>query len=54
MLAISKTVYLTLLILTLNSLIEELQKTQKTFIWHSSGPKIGNLENCGQNMLIHL
>ena len=47
MLAISKTVYLTLLTLTLNSLIEELQKTQKTFIWHSSGPKIGNLENCG-------
>ena len=47
MLAISKTVYLTLSTLTPNSLIEELQKTQKTFIWHSSGPKIGNLENCG-------
>ena len=39
-LAISKIVYLAFLTVILNSLIEELQKIQKTFIWHSPRPKI--------------
>ena len=35
-LAVSKIVYLAFLTVIPNSLIEELQKIQKTFIWHSS------------------
>ena len=52
-LAISKIVYLTFLTVIPNSLIEEFQKIQETFIWHSSYPKIShkalcnNLENGG-------
>ena len=51
-LAISKIVYLAFLTVIPNSLIEELQKIQKTFIWHSSRPKIShktcnNFENGG-------
>ena len=52
-LAISEIVYLALLTVIPNSLIEELQKIQKTFIWHSSRPKISpktlcnNFENGG-------
>ena len=34
-LAISKIVYLTFLTVIPNSLIEQLQKIQKTFMWHS-------------------
>ena len=51
-LAISKIVYLAFLTVIPNSLIEVLQKIKKTFIWHSSRPKIShktcnNLENGG-------
>ena len=52
-LPISKIVYLTFLTAIPNSLIEELQKIQKMFTWHSSYPKINlktlcnNLENGG-------
>ena len=51
-LAISKIVYLAFLTVIPNSLIEELQKIEKTFIWHSSCPKISrktcnNFENGG-------
>ena len=45
-LTISKIVYLTFLTVIPNSLIEELQKIQKTFIWHSSRPKISNKTLC--------
>ena len=45
-LAISKIVYLTFLIVIPNSLIEELQKIQKTFIWHSPRPKISHKTLC--------
>ena len=45
-LAISKIVYLAFLIVIPNSLIEELQKIQKTFIWHSSRPKISHKTLC--------
>ena len=51
--AISKIVYLPFLTVIPNSLIEKLQKLQKTFIWHSSRPKISyktlcnNFENGG-------
>ena len=54
-LAISKIVYLTFLTVIPNSLIEELQKIQKMFRWHSSRPKIShkilcnNFENVGLN-----
>ena len=54
-LSISKIVYLAFSNVTPNSLIEELQKIQKTFIWHSSRPKINhktlrnNFENGGLN-----
>ena len=39
-LAISEIAYLTYLTSIPNSLIEELQKVQKTFIWYSSHPKL--------------
>ena len=48
-------VYLAFFTVILNSLIEELQKIQKMFIWHSSSPKIchktlsNNFENGGLN-----
>ena len=45
-LAISKIVYLAFLTVIPNSLIEELQKIQKTFIWHSSHPKISHKTLC--------
>ena len=45
-LAISKIVYLAFLTVIPNSLIEELQKIQKTFIWHSSRPKISHKILC--------
>ena len=45
-LAISKIVYLAFLTVIPNSLIEELQKTQKTLIWHSSHPKISHKVLC--------
>ena len=45
-LAISKIVYLAFLTVIPNSLIEELQKIQKTFIWHSSRPKISHKTLC--------
>ena len=45
-LAISKIVYLTFLTVIPNSLIEELQKIKKTFIWHSSRPKISHKTLC--------
>ena len=41
-LAISEIAYLTYLTSIPNSLIEELQKVQKTFIWYSSHPKISH------------
>ena len=50
---ISKIVYLAFLTVIQKSLIEELQKIRKTFIWHSSHPKISpktlcnNFENGG-------
>ena len=44
--AISKIVYLAFLTVIPNSLIEELQKIQKTFIWHSSRPKISHKTLC--------
>ena len=52
-LAISKTVCLAFLTVIPNSLIEKLQRIQKSFIWHSSRPKIShktlynNFENGG-------
>ena len=54
-LSISKIVYLAFSNVTPYSLIEKLQKIQKTFIWHSSHPKINhktlcnNFENGGLN-----
>ena len=45
-LAFSKIVYLAFLIVIPNSLIEELLRTQKTFIWHSSRPKISHKTLC--------
>ena len=45
-LAISKIVYLTFLTDVSNSLIEELQKFQKSFIWHSSRLKISHKTLC--------
>ena len=45
-LAISKIVYLAFLTVIPNSLIEELQRIQKTFIWHSSRPKISHKTLC--------
>ena len=45
-LAISKIVYLAFLTVIPNSLIEELQRIQKTFIWHSSLPKISHKTLC--------
>ena len=41
-LAISKIIYLAFLTVIAISLIEELQRIQKSFIWHSSRPKISN------------
>ena len=46
---------------TVSTLIEELQKIQKTFLWHSSRPKISHRALCNNfeifdvltNMLIH-
>ena len=52
-LAISKIIYLAFLTVIPNSLIEELQKIQRSFMWHSSRPKISlkilcnNFENGG-------
>ena len=52
-LALSKILYLAFLTVIPNSLIEELQKIRKTFIWHSSRPNIchktlcNNFENDG-------
>ena len=40
--AIFKIVYLAFLSVTQNSLIEELQKIQNTFIWHSSRSEISH------------
>ena len=45
-LAISKIVYLAFLTVIPNSLIEELQRIQKTFIWYSSRPKISHKTLC--------
>ena len=45
-LAVSKIVYLAFLTVIPNSLIEGLQKIQKTFIWHSSSPKISHKTLC--------
>ena len=45
-LAFSKIPYLAFLTVIPNSLIEELQKIQKTFIWHSSHPKISHKTLC--------
>ena len=45
-LAISKIVYLAFLTVVPNSLIEELQRIQKTFIWHSSRPKSSHKTLC--------
>ena len=45
-LAISKIVYLAFLTIIPNSLIEELQRIQKMFIWHSSSPKISHKTLC--------
>ena len=45
-LTISKIVYLAFLTVIPNSLIEELQKIKKTFIWHSSRLKIGHKTLC--------
>ena len=45
-LAISKIVYLVFLTVIPNSLIEELQKLQKTFIWHCSHPNISHKTLC--------
>ena len=44
--AISKIVYLAFLTVIPNSLTEELQKIKKTFIWHSSRPKISHKTLC--------
>ena len=45
-LAIFKFVYLAFLTVIPNSLIEELQKIQKTCIWHSSRPKFSHKTLC--------
>ena len=44
--AISKIVYLVFLTVIPNSLIEELQKIQETFIWHSPSPKTSHKTLC--------
>ena len=45
-LAISKIAYLAFLTVIRNLLIEELQRIQKMFIWHSSRPKISHKTLC--------
>ena len=44
--AISKIFYLVFLTVIPNSLIEELQKLQKSFIWHCSHPNISHKTLC--------
>ena len=41
-LGISKIVYLSLITTVLNSILEEIKKIQKTFLWYSSKPKINH------------
>ena len=43
-----KIVYIVFLTLTPNLLIEELQKFQKLFIWHTSRPKSGQETLCNK------
>ena len=45
-LGMSKIVYLSLIITLLNSILEEIQKIQKTFLWYSSKPKINHKTLC--------
>ena len=45
-LGISKIVYLSLIIIVPNSLLEEIQKIQKSFLWYSSKPKINHKTLC--------
>ena len=45
-LGISKIVYLSLIITVLNSILEEIQKVQKTFLWYSCKPKINHKTLC--------
>ena len=45
-LEISKIVYLSLIITVPNSILEEIQKIQKTFLWYSSKPKINHKTLC--------
>ena len=45
-LGISKIVYLSLIIIVPNSILEEIQKIQKSFLWYSSKPKINHKTLC--------
>ena len=45
-LGISKIVYLSLIITVLNSILEEIQKVQKTFLWYSCKPKSNHNTLC--------
>ena len=45
-LGISKIVYLSLIIIVPNSILEEIQKNQKSFLWYSSKPKINHKTLC--------
>ena len=45
-LGISKIVYLFLTLTASNSILEEIQKIQKTLLWYSSRPKINHKTLC--------
>ena len=45
-LGISKIVYLSLIIIVPKSILEEIQKIQKSFLWYSSKPKINHKTLC--------
>ena len=45
-LGISKIVYLSLIITVPNSILEQSQKIQKTFLWYFSKPKINHKTLC--------
>ena len=45
-LGISKIVYLSLIINVPNSILEEIQKNQKSFLWYFSKPKINHKTFC--------
>ena len=47
-LGISKIVYLSLIATVPNSILNEIQKIQKTFLWYSAKPKINHKAFCNR------